>query len=100
MKGFRWVCLIFSLTALREFTFSGAEKDLGPDEELYNYDANNQNPVLVDELHYEEELPKLKRGIMRKFDSLMNWAIKEEQIFELAKTRQQRLKIETEILDE
>jgi hypothetical protein len=51
---------------------------------------------------YMEESPPSERptGILSKFDNLVHWAMKEEQIFHLAKVRHQRLMFEVDILKE
>jgi hypothetical protein len=48
----------------------------------------------------DEKSPKRPLGILRKFDSLVEWAMREEEIFNLAKARYQRLKSEVEVLEE
>jgi hypothetical protein len=61
--------------------------------------ATNHRQQEPEANEYEEYAEPMKKGVLRKFESLVHWAMKEEQIFELATARHQRLKFETELLE-
>jgi hypothetical protein len=68
----------------------------------YSYCESGEEfePNMETDVNDDEKSPKRPLGILRKFDSLVEWAMREEEIFNLAKARYQRLKSEVEVLEE
>jgi hypothetical protein len=92
--------LILNLIELTRCSLSFPDKINIDNDNLPNNKQNPTNEESTNSTEFAGEASFSGIGLLKTFENLTDWAVKEERIFELSKARYQSLKKEMKILEE